>query len=73
MPAGQGKYDVLCTFVREGASAQAAAVIIVGGSLGDGFSVQTRDPAFLRALPKMLEFMAREIRASLAEDFPEAH
>lgn len=38
---GPGKYDDLCTTVRTMASAKLAAVIVLGGDKGNGFSVQT--------------------------------
>ena len=40
MPLGAGKYDDLCTEVREKAKARAAIVIIVDGEKGSGFSCQ---------------------------------
>ena len=41
MPLGPGVYDEICTFAREAANAQVAIVLILGGNLGNGFSVQT--------------------------------
>lgn len=63
MPLGPGKYDDLCTHVREGAKAAAAIVIVVGGDKGHGFSVQANETAAL-ALPALLEQVARELRRS---------
>lgn len=66
MPIGPGKYDHLCTYVREQANAEGAIVVILNGDRGAGFSVQ----ADLRAqltLADLLEHMAKEIRASLAQ------
>jgi len=40
MPDGPGKYDDLCTLVRERAGADGAIVIVFGGTLGSGVSVQ---------------------------------
>jgi hypothetical protein len=37
---GPGKYDDLCTLVREQAQADAAIVIVFNGKRGSGFSVQ---------------------------------
>lgn len=65
MPIGPGKYDDLCTDVRERSKAHFAAVIIVGGELGSGFAVQG-DMATQLALPDMLEKMARDIRQDIA-------
>lgn len=59
---GPGKYDDLCTLIREQSKAKAAIVIIVGGDKGQGFSCQAEDPAYLANLPAMLELMAQQIR-----------
>jgi hypothetical protein len=40
MPLGPGKYDRLCTLVRERAHANGACVIVLEGADGNGFSVQ---------------------------------
>ncbi|KKM95781.1 hypothetical protein LCGC14_1184770 [marine sediment metagenome] len=40
MPVGPGKYDLLCTYVREKAGATAAAVVVIKPGDGAGFSVQ---------------------------------
>ncbi len=37
---GPGKYDNICTLVREGTEARGVIVIILGGNLGNGFSAQ---------------------------------
>lgn len=37
---GAGKYDGLCTHVREQAEAAGAIVIVIAGTQGDGFSAQ---------------------------------
>ncbi len=58
---GPGKYDDLCTSVRELADAEGAIVIIINGKLGTGFSVQA-ELDVIAALPRMLEQMAMEIR-----------
>lgn len=63
MTIGPGKYDDLCTDVREKAQALAALVIIIGGKHGGGFSCQTEDPRALIALPAMLRSMADQIEA----------
>lgn len=59
-----GKYDQLCTDAREKARALGAALIILNGSKGSGFSVQA-PPEALFALPGILETMAAEIRRDL--------
>jgi hypothetical protein len=65
MAAGPGRYDDLCTQVREKADATLVAIIVVGGNRGHGFSCQTNDPAAAAALPDFLEQMASDIRADL--------
>lgn len=59
---GPGKYDALCTLVRDKAKAKGALVLVFDGERGSGFSCQC-DALMLLALPDMLEFMAAEIRA----------
>jgi hypothetical protein len=63
MPIGPGKYDELCTHVREKAKAQGAIVIVFGGELGSGFSVQA-DPLTLKHLPSLLREVAGEMERS---------
>lgn len=65
MALGPGKYDDVCTHVRELAGAETAVVIIVNGKLGSGFSVQSRDPTFDRTVPGLLETLAAQIRADM--------
>lgn len=62
MTVGPGKYDDLCTMVREKANADWAIVLIGGGDRGNGFSCQTSDLAVMVSLPDMLESIARQIR-----------
>jgi len=59
---GPGKYDDLCTEVREKAKALGAIVVVLGGDKGNGFSVQA-DFKTIATLPELLEVMAAEIRA----------
>ena len=63
---GPGKYDDLCTLVRERAQSEAAIVVVVNGSKGNGFSVQGDAYVMLR-LPDMLETMAKAIREGLKQ------
>lgn len=65
MALGAGKYDDLCTIVREQADARVAIVIIVGGNKGQGFAIQSDDLTVLAAVPDMLELLARLIREDL--------
>ena len=64
MPLGPGKYDDLCTYVREHAKARGAMVVIFGGEKGEGFAVQA-DPVLALKMPDILEDMARQIRDSV--------
>ena len=61
---GPGKYDALATFCMEDTGAEGVGVIVVGGKLGAGFSVQGTE-RFVRSLPDILETMARGIREDL--------
>lgn len=63
MALGPGKFDDLCTLVREQANADGAIVIVIGGPSGDGFSCQADIETTLR-LPDMLENIAQQIRES---------
>lgn len=65
---GPGKYDALCTLVREQAEAVLVAVIVMGGNHGSGFAVQTVDPSLSARLPGILRDMADEI-----ERTPQGH
>ena len=69
MPMGPGKYDDLCTYVREqvgitNTSGGGVILIVMGGNKGEGFAVQADFEVTLR-LPDMLETVAAEIRANL--------
>jgi len=54
---GAGKYDDLCSYVRNKAKAKGVILIIVEGEKGEGFSCQT-DMATLLRIPGMLRHMA---------------
>lgn len=64
MAVGPGKYDDLCTEIREKAGAEGAIVIISKGKHGDGFSCQASIEMTL-ALPDILENIAQQIRADV--------
>ena len=66
MATGPGKYDDLATLCRKRADAACVIVIVMGGTKGDGFSVQTIDPAIALRLPRLLRIVADEIEASQA-------
>jgi hypothetical protein len=67
MAIGPGKYDDICTMVRErvgiGDKGGGVIVIVFGGNRGNGFSCQA-DLATTLALPEVLEETARQIRRS---------
>jgi hypothetical protein len=59
---GAGKYDEACTAARAATGAKNAVVLIVlGGSAGDGFSVQCAVD-YVLDLPAVLERLARDLR-----------
>jgi len=69
MTFGPGKYDDLCTLVRDLAGVTeehggAAVVIIIGGNRGPGFCVQA-DLASSLLLPDLLEDVAKQIRRDI--------
>jgi len=66
MAQGPGKYDDLCTKVREEAQAVGAVVIVLNGNCGSGFSVQG-PPELSIMLPELLESLASEIRSGADE------
>jgi hypothetical protein len=67
MPLGPGKYDDLCTIVREQAgmgNKGGVIVIVLGGNKGNGFSIQA-DLLTTAMLPDMLEEIAKQMRESI--------
>jgi hypothetical protein len=66
MALGPGKYDDLCTMVRDRTGAEGAIVIVLGGAKGSGFSVQG-DLRVMIALPGMLDQIAATIRDGLTK------
>lgn len=60
MPNGAGKYDNLCTKVREEVDAKGALVIIIDGNKGNGFSAQL-PPESAQGIPSMLRTVADQI------------
>ena len=63
MALGPGRYDDLCTKVREMAEADGVIVIIINGDKGSGFSCQL-NPLMSLAIPEILERIAKDIRES---------
>lgn len=65
MPVGPGKYDDLCTHVRQAADAACAVVLVIQGKRGSGFSVQSHGAEVPpRVLADMLRSMAEQIEQS---------
>ncbi len=65
MPEGPGKYDDLCTYVREGAEAAAVIVIVLHGKHGDGFSVQARHELPPLEIARVLRRVAEQIEGDV--------
>jgi hypothetical protein len=63
MATGPGKYDDLCTYVRE-QTGGSVILIVVDGNRGAGFSCQADLKAAL-ILPDMLEHVAASIRRDM--------
>ena len=62
MSWGPGKYDDICTEVREKTNAQGGVLLVIlDGDKGSGFSCQT-DLVGTIALADLLENVARQIR-----------
>jgi hypothetical protein len=67
MAIGPGKYDSICTAVREETKAEAVILIVIHGLNGSGFTCQAnREVTAL--LPSMLEDMAKQIRDDLKKE-----
>lgn len=60
---GPGKYDDLCTYVREQAKAEGAVVLVFNGKHGEGFSAQL-SLVLRMTLPGILRRMADDIEKS---------
>lgn len=66
MASGPGRYDDLCTYVREQAEARGAIIIVIGGNRGEGFECQL-DYITMTKVPELLERMAAQIRNDIEE------
>jgi hypothetical protein len=64
MALGPGRYDDLCTEVREKANADGVILIIIEGDRGFGFSVQA-PPWVMLKLPETLRRVAQTIADDL--------
>jgi len=68
MPFGPGKYDDACTAARLATGADACILIIVGGSKGEGFSVQATTDVPPRVLATLLLEVAKQLDAAARRD-----
>jgi hypothetical protein len=66
-----GRYDDLCTYVREQAQARSVIVIVIDGTRGSGISSQGA-PTDLAELPAILEYAAADIRKNAAQSAGES-
>jgi hypothetical protein len=66
MAVGPGKYDALCTKIREETKAEGAILMVFNGNQGSGFSVQAPFELTV-ALPAILRDLARQIDDDLAK------
>jgi hypothetical protein len=67
MALGAGKYDDLCTYVREQSKAMGACVMVFGGEAGWGFSIQAPPEAMLD-LTRLLRHMADVCEQDVPKD-----
>lgn len=61
---GPGKYDYLCTHVRQQAKARGVILIVIEGEHGSGFSAQL-PPELGGTIPEALVTVAREMARDL--------
>jgi hypothetical protein len=62
---GPGKYDDLCTLVREKTDATGVLLIVINGNKGNGFSCQVTTSDMVLVVPALLRQMADQIEADL--------
>lgn len=62
---GPGKYDGLCSMMIEQTAADAVLVLVLGGHMGNGFSVQSREADITSLLPRLLRQVALQIETDL--------
>jgi hypothetical protein len=67
MPRGPGKYDDLCTMVREHTGAQGVLIAVIGGDRGDGMSLQAL-PDVTAKLPQLLRRIASDIQDGVEDE-----
>lgn len=69
MAAGKGKYDDLCSEVRQKSGGSGAIVIIFEGTRGFGFSVQAA-PEVIINIPNILDIVSSQIREDMKKGIP---
>ena len=69
MPVGGGKYDGFSTVIREATGAEGVVLLVLGGTMGAGFSVQATANV-VRQLPNMLREIADQVEKDLSEVLP---
>jgi len=62
MSFGPGKYDELCTWVRQQAEARGVILVVIDGKEGEGFSAQL-SPLDTMRMPSLLRIIADQIEA----------
>lgn len=68
---GGGKYNDICTLVRQTTTAEGVILIVIGGKSGEGFEVQAtprvieRLPSLLRACAGKIEIEAQKINQAI--------
>lgn len=67
MPQGPGKYDAACTLVRDLTEAEGIILVVLRGTLGDGFSCQFVNPVDSLLLPRILREIAEQIERTQIE------
>lgn len=71
MAIGPGKYDDLCSEVRQKSDADAAFIIVINGNKGSGFSCQILGHMNnIINIANILEEMAKEIKSDHANLVP---
>jgi len=63
---GAGVYDDIATEVRAKTESKAVVVIVLGGNLGSGFSIQG-PPELMAVIPDLLQSAAMGIRSDLEQ------
>lgn len=62
---GAGKYDDVCSQAREASDAKSIILMVIDGSRGCGFSIQSTDPMFCLHVPELLRKTAQLVEDDL--------